>query len=295
MLGDGCRQFPSAVPQLASLPRKSYINSHSTCPFGHSTRDPFGAIRSSTARLRVRIRQPSPLESKGQVPPAGKQVIPEITTMATSRKAPRKPSKASVKAAADRAEKRAKGEEIDSTKVEIDPIITTAAEVASAPKAKMGRPTKYRKEYARIALALCKRGATDYELAQEFEVSTMTICRWGVQFEEFRDALRTGKDAFDDRVERALAQRAMGYSHHTEKVFQFQGQIVRAKVVEHVPPDVGAAKLWLTNRRGDVWRDLQKHEVGQPGDFAEMDDAALDEFIRAEGANLLPVASRSKH
>lgn len=215
--------------------------------------------------------------------------------MATKRKAPRKPTKASIKAAADRAEKRAKGEEIDSTKVEIDPIITPAPESDAAPKAKMGRPTKYRKEYARIASALCKRGATDYELAQEFEVSTMTICRWSVQFEEFREAVRQGKDAFDDRVERALAQRAMGYSHHTEKVFQFQGQIVRAKVVEHVPPDVGAAKLWLTNRRGDVWRDVQKHEIGQPGDFAEMDDAALDEFIREEATNLLPAASKAKH
>lgn len=237
----------------------------------------------------------SPLTQERTGHPAKQAGSPDNTTMATKRKAARKPSKASVKAAADRAEKRAKGEEIDSTKVEINPPIIPAAAATEDSKPKMGRPTKYRKEYARIALALCKRGATDYELAQEFEVSTMTICRWGVQFEEFREALRTGKDAFDDRVERALAQRAMGYSHHTEKVFQFQGSIVRAKVIEHVPPDVGAAKLWLTNRRSEVWRDVQKHEVGQPGDFDGMSDAELEDFIRAEATNLLPAASKAKH
>jgi hypothetical protein len=40
-----------------------------------------------------------------------------------------------------------------------------------------GRKPKYRKEYARIAKAMCKYGATDYELAQEFEVATSTIDR----------------------------------------------------------------------------------------------------------------------
>jgi hypothetical protein len=40
-----------------------------------------------------------------------------------------------------------------------------------------GRKPKYRKEFARIAQAMCKLGATDYDLAQEFEVATSTIWR----------------------------------------------------------------------------------------------------------------------
>ena len=39
---------------------------------------------------------------------------------------------------------------------------------------------------------------------------------------------------------------------------QFEGQVIRAQIVEHVPPDVGAIKLWLGNRRPDKWRDKQE-------------------------------------
>ena len=65
---------------------------------------------------------------------------------------------------------------------------------------------------------------------------------------------RREKTPFDDRVERSLAQRAMGYTYHAEKVFHFQGRVIRATTVEHLPPDPGAAKFWLCNRRPDKWR-----------------------------------------
>jgi hypothetical protein len=48
-----------------------------------------------------------------------------------------------------------------------------------------GRKSKYRKEFARIAKAMCRQGATDYELAQEFEVATSTIWRWCSKCPEF--------------------------------------------------------------------------------------------------------------
>lgn len=70
-----------------------------------------------------------------------------------------------------------------------------------------------------------------------------------------------GKEAFDDRIERSLAQKASGYTFHTEKVFQFEGCVVRADIVEHVPPDVGAIKMWLGNRRPDKWKDKQEVAV----------------------------------
>lgn len=203
------------------------------------------------------------------------------------KEAPRKAAKASIKAAADRAEKRSKGETPETAKVDIDPTIVKAEmieAIVEEVKAKMGRPTKYKPEYARIAAALCRRGATDFELAEEFEVTTSTIWRWQCQHEEFHSAVREGKSAFDDRIERALAQRAAGYAYHTEKVFQFQGQIVRARTVEHVPADVGAAKLWLTNRRPSDWQEVQKVEHGAAGDFARMTDEELEEHVKAEAA-----------
>lgn len=207
---------------------------------------------------------------------------------------PRRPRKADVKAAADRAEKRTKGETVETAKVPVDPPIISAKEIADEVATKMGRPTKYRPEYARVAQALCRRGATDFELAEEFGVSTSTIWRWSCQHDDFWIALHVNKNQFDDRVERALAQRAVGYSYHSEKVFNFQGEIVRAKTVEHVPGDVGAAKMWLTNRRPDKWQDISKREMGGPGDFDRMSDDELNEYIAKEAEELIQAGGSGK-
>lgn len=130
----------------------------------------------------------------------------------------------------------------------------------------MGRPADYKPEFANQAAKLCALGATDFELADFFGVDTRTIYRWKNTHAKFCQALICGKERADERVERALFNRAVGYSFESEKVFQFQGEVIRAPTTEHVPPDPGAAKLWLTNRRPDDWRDKQSHEhTGKDG------------------------------
>lgn len=121
--------------------------------------------------------------------------------------------------------------------------------------AERGRPTDYRPEFAEQAAKLCALGATDYELADFFGVDTRTIYRWKNVHADFCQSVTCGKEAADERVERALFNRAVGYTFESEKVFQHQGEIVRAPTTEHIPPDPSAAKLWLTNRRPDQWRD----------------------------------------
>jgi hypothetical protein len=118
-----------------------------------------------------------------------------------------------------------------------------------------GRPSAYNSTYAEQAKKLCELGATDMELADFFNVDVRTIYNWKHQHEDFFQALVVGKDALDNRVERSLYQRAVGYSFNSEKIFSYQGEIVRTETVEHVPPETGAAMSWLKNRRGDVWRD----------------------------------------
>ena len=132
----------------------------------------------------------------------------------------------------------------------------------------MARPTKYKPEFCKKARALCQRGATDIELADAFEVSLATIYRWRNSEPEFCEAVKAGKDAADDRVERSLYQRAVGYTFESEKVFQYQGVIVRADTREHVPPDPGAAFNWLKNRRGEQWRDKREIEHSVNDDLA---------------------------
>jgi hypothetical protein len=126
-----------------------------------------------------------------------------------------------------------------------------------------GRPTAYRPEFAKVAKGMSRLGATDFDIAEELGVTTVTIWNWRSKHQEFFNALLEGKEAFDDRIERSLAQRAAGYSYHSQKVMQFEGQTVRADIIEHIAPDVGAIKLWLGNRRPDKWK--EKAEVNVTG------------------------------
>ena len=126
---------------------------------------------------------------------------------------------------------------------------------------KRGRPSKFDPAFVERARAMCEEGATDLEMADAFGVSSSTFYAWRHQFPEFSEAVRAGKDRADDRVERALYNRAVGYTFESEKVFQFQGQIVRTETREHVPPDPGAALNWLKNRRPEKWRDKQVQEI----------------------------------
>ena len=87
-----------------------------------------------------------------------------------------------------------------------------------------------------------------------------------IEFSEFSEGSKVGKEVADDRVERSLYQRSMGYSYEAVKIFMPAGakQPVYAPYREHVPPDTAAASLWLRNRRKDEWRDKQSHQRAGP-------------------------------
>jgi hypothetical protein len=69
------------------------------------------------------------------------------------------------------------------------------------------------------------------------------------------------------RVERSLYERANGYSYEAVKIFMQAGskQPFIVHHIEHCPPDVGAAFIWLKNRDPDRWRDVQnvEHVMGK--------------------------------
>lgn len=129
---------------------------------------------------------------------------------------------------------------------------------------KTGRPSKYRPELDEQAEKLCRLGATDKEIAAFFGVRESTLNNWKLKHPSFVESLKRGKDEVDALVEQSLFRRAMGYSHQSEKVFQYQGGIVRAKTVEHYAPDTTACIFWLKNRQPDSWRD--RREDSQGGD-----------------------------
>ncbi len=138
-----------------------------------------------------------------------------------------------------------------------------------------GRPTEYRPKYAEQAATLAINGATDDEIADEIGVSVRTISRWYNKYPEFRQAVQYGKERADERVERSLYHRAVGFEADTVKIGFFEGIPVFAEHREFFPPDVGAAKMWLTNRKAKEWR--EKVDLNVTGDpLAEL----LAEFRR---------------
>jgi transposase-like protein len=117
-----------------------------------------------------------------------------------------------------------------------------------------GRPTKYKPEFDKIAKKMCELGATDNDVAEALGVHTATLYRWRNEHPTFRESLKVGKDAPDDRVEMALYRKAVGYTHEAVKIFQFQGQELIVPYTEVVQPDTTAAIFWLKNRRPEQWR-----------------------------------------
>lgn len=126
-----------------------------------------------------------------------------------------------------------------------------------------GRPSAYKPEFAELARQQCEEGATDQELADYFEVSVRTLYRWKNSHPEFCQALKASKSTADERVERSLFERAVGYERDEVDIRVLNGEIVKTSIRKFYPPDTTAAIFWLKNRRPSEWRD--KTDVGVSG------------------------------
>ena len=150
---------------------------------------------------------------------------------------------------------------------------------------KRGPKSTYKPEYAKIAEVLCSRGATDADLATAFGKTTVTMQVWCSEYPEFGAAVLHGKaSVFDPKVERALAQRALGYAVDTEEIKVIKDKVVRVPVRKHYPPDPTSCIFWLKNRNPEAWRDVWKidHEVKQ----VDVTSEQLLEQIRKDATEL---------
>lgn len=131
-------------------------------------------------------------------------------------------------------------------------------------KSGVGRPSKYKPEFARIAEKLSALGATDKDLADAFDVVESTINEWKLDHPDFSESLKA-KRIPDDEIEASLFKRAKGYIRTIQRVTK-DGDVVDTE--EELPPDPTSMIFWLKNRRPKQWRDKQEHEVtgkeGQP-------------------------------
>lgn len=140
-----------------------------------------------------------------------------------------------------------------------------------------GRPTAYKPEYAKQAKKLCGMGQTDMEMATFFEVDVRTIYRWQAAHPEFCQSLKAGKDLADERVERSLYQKAVGYEQEEVKIFMPSGAPapVYAPFVAKIAPDTTAGIFWLKNRRPAAWREKVQQEISGPDGGPIKTEAAI--------------------
>lgn len=132
------------------------------------------------------------------------------------------------------------------------------SKVAAKPRRKGGRPSSYRPEYARQAEKLCELGATDAQLANFFGVTEQTINNWKTDHPEFFESLKGAKIKADAVIEKALFQRANGYSYPDVHVSNYQGEVTLTPITKHYPPDPTSMIFWLKNRQPSRWRDRQE-------------------------------------
>lgn len=125
----------------------------------------------------------------------------------------------------------------------------------------MGRPTKYRPEYAEQAEKLCKLGLIEKEIADFFEIGLTTLKRWKEEYPEFRATLKGAKTLADAEVASKLFHRATGYSHPDVDIRVIDSKIVVTDLVKYYPPDTTAAIFWLKNRQPAKWRDKPPEDV----------------------------------
>lgn len=146
----------------------------------------------------------------------------------------------------------------------------------------MSRPSKFKPDFVGQAEKLCKLGATDQEIADFFEVDVRTLYRWKGEYEEFCQALKSGKTEADNRVERSLFARANGYEHDEVDIRVVGGGIVQTPIRKYYPPDTTAAIFWLKNRKPEEWRESKAVELtGKDGGAVKTENHWTVEVVEA--------------
>ncbi len=135
-----------------------------------------------------------------------------------------------------------------------------------------GYPSKYNPDLNETVTNYCLLGCTDLELAKFLGISEKTFYTWKNKHKEFSQAIQDGKEIADANVGKALYQRAVGYSHDEEKIFNYEGAIVTHDTIKHYPPEVKACIHWLKNRQKAKWRDDKGLELSG--------SVTIDEAIR---------------
>lgn len=110
---------------------------------------------------------------------------------------------------------------------------------------------------------LLSKGCTDAECAEFFGIKIDAYAKFKERHPDFRALVEDWKFAANERVKRALFERATGYSALEIKVMVINDQVVQVRVPKHWPPDTTACIYWLQNRTRNSeerWRSFKPTE-----------------------------------
>ena len=123
-------------------------------------------------------------------------------------------------------------------------------------KLPLGRPTKRTPKITAAAAKLAAQGKSKREISEALNINRTTLRNWCLSDAEFLTALKEGEKKANDLVEASVFHRACGYSCPEVKIFVHDGEVIEVDTIKHYPPDMDAAKFWLTNRDPARWKHI---------------------------------------
>lgn len=99
------------------------------------------------------------------------------------------------------------------------------------------------------------------DIAFNMGISSSKLSQWRNQYEEIDEALKSGKEVVDYRVENALLKAALGFE--TKEITVTIGKqqkggdwfaITKETKTKEYAPNVTACLAWLNNRKPDIWK-----------------------------------------
>lgn len=136
---------------------------------------------------------------------------------------------------------------------------------------KGGRPTKYDPDFhPKKVVGYCLLGLTDEQIAGVFDIAVSTFYEWKLNYPEFSEAIKSGKEEADVKIAASLFKRATGHKEKRtipiklRETVNGEGSTERVELVEvedYYPPEVSAQIFWLKNRNPGMWRDKKEIDV----------------------------------
>jgi hypothetical protein len=142
-----------------------------------------------------------------------------------------------------------------------------------------------------VARVIGQLGGTDEQLAEALGISRRALAYRKTKDSELFHTLKEAKDEADGRVQKALFQRAIGYTCNIHHISQHKGTVTVTPVKKHYPPDTTACIFWLKNRKPREWRD--RTGLGTDQELAGVPNKVLENYRKRFRQRVTPHLSEN--